>query len=254
MFALGAVVVGGLGGGGRALAAAPPGKLAGGAHWRLTTPHGPVHVWRPAGYQARTAGIVIYVHGFFTDVDGAMTGHKLAQQFAASRRNAIFVVPEAPSGPDDPIRWPELPALLEAVAGGIGEPLPDGPLVACGHSAAHLTIVKWVGDARLTHIVLIDALYAGLLEFLSWLDAMPGNELHSMVIVASGTVKWAEPFFKVVPYAVKRTGIPASVRDFTRRERAAKVLYVRTNVGHMDLVTRGKTLPVLLQRTRLKAL
>lgn len=234
--------------------AAPTGTIAGGQHWRLTTPKGPVHVWRPARYQARTAGIVIYVHGFYTTVDGAMTAHKLAQQFAASRRNAVFIVPEAPSGPDDSISWPDLGALLAAVTDGIGEPLPDGPLVACGHSAAHLTIVKWVNDVRITHIILIDALYAGLLEFLSWLDAMPGNELHSMVIVASGTVKWAEPFFKVVPYAVKRTGIPASVRDFTRRERAAKVLYVRTNVGHMDLVTRGKTLPVLLQRTRLKAL
>lgn len=221
---------------------------------RVETAHGPLHVWKPKGYQPRTAGIVVYVHGFYTDVDGAMTSHKLATQFAAARRNALFIVPEAPSGPEDKPSWPNLEELLAAAQQAIGEPLPEGPLVVAGHSAAHLTIRKWVDDPRVTHIILIDALYAGLLEFLTWLDAMPGNELHSMVIVASGTVKQAEPFFKAVPYAVKRNGLPASVRDFTRREKTAKVLYVRSRVGHMDLITRGKTLPLLLQRTRLKGL
>ncbi len=43
-----------------------PDAVAGGDHWRIEASSGPVHVWRPAGYQPATAGIVIYVHGYET--------------------------------------------------------------------------------------------------------------------------------------------------------------------------------------------
>jgi len=42
-----------------------------GTHYRVQTEHGPVHLFRPAGYDRRTAGIVVYVHGLFTRVDQA---------------------------------------------------------------------------------------------------------------------------------------------------------------------------------------
>ena len=40
-------------------------------HTRLRTPNGAVHVWKPAAYDPSTAGIVIYVHGYYVDVDDA---------------------------------------------------------------------------------------------------------------------------------------------------------------------------------------
>jgi len=41
---------------------------------------------------------VIYVHGYYTDADGAWSEHDLARQFKASHQNAMFIVPDAPSG------------------------------------------------------------------------------------------------------------------------------------------------------------
>ena len=76
-------------------AEAPP-SLAGGEHVRIATKRGPVHVWRPAGYDPLTAGIVLYVHGYYTTSDKAWAEHRLAEQFAASGRNALFIVPRAP--------------------------------------------------------------------------------------------------------------------------------------------------------------
>ena len=70
---------------------------ADGTHYRVQTEHGPVHLFRPAGYDRRTAGVVVYVHGLYTSVDQAWKDHRLATQFAASGANALFIVPEAQS-------------------------------------------------------------------------------------------------------------------------------------------------------------
>jgi len=40
-----------------------------GEHRRLVAAAGVVHVWRPPEYRHADAGIVIYVHGYFADVD-----------------------------------------------------------------------------------------------------------------------------------------------------------------------------------------
>src|SRR5688572_27928889 len=52
-------------------------RLHGGEHWRFETWNGPVHVWRPSGYDPATAGTVLYVHGYYTDVDKAWREHRL---------------------------------------------------------------------------------------------------------------------------------------------------------------------------------
>src|SRR6266571_4841674 len=73
------------------------GRVSGGEHWRIQTDHGPVHVFRPQGYDARAAGTLVYVHGLYADVDTAWRDHRLAEQFVASNRQALFIVPEAPT-------------------------------------------------------------------------------------------------------------------------------------------------------------
>src|SRR5262249_17557829 len=92
---------------------------AAGHHGRLATGHGPVHVWAPAGYHADGAATVIYIHGYYTDVDQAWNDHRLAEQFALSALNALFIVPEAPAHARNSVSWPELTTLLTAVAGAI---------------------------------------------------------------------------------------------------------------------------------------
>ncbi len=42
-----------------------------GRHQRFGTTQGPVHVWRPRAYKPATAVTIVYVHGFFTDVEQA---------------------------------------------------------------------------------------------------------------------------------------------------------------------------------------
>src|SRR5262249_8267144 len=98
-----------------ATAAAHGETVLGGEHWRLGTSRGTVHVWRPEGYDWRSAGVVVYIHGYYTSADSSWNDDRLANQFHESRRNALFIVPEAPSSGEDPVVWPSLDSLLITV-------------------------------------------------------------------------------------------------------------------------------------------
>ena len=218
---------------------------AGGEHLRLETAQGIVHLWQPADYDPATGGLVIYVHGYFANVDQAWREHALAQQFSRSRENALFVAPEAPAREREPVRWTSLQALLDAVSRE--RPLPKGPLVVMGHSGAFRTILPWLSDRRLRHLVLLDGLYGRELPFHAWLRRGRGPSRKQLVVVASETSRKAERFAARYRAAARRPAIPEDASQFTRKERSAPVLVMRSQYEHMDIVTNGLVIPLLLQ-------
>jgi hypothetical protein len=222
---------------------------AGGTHIRVETNHGPVHLFRPAGFDRKTAGVVVYVHGYYTHIDEAWHEHQLAEQFATSRRNALFVAPEAPAAPEEALSWASLHRLLGIVFRATRISAPPGPLVVVGHSGAYRTLVQWLDEPSLHQLILIDALYGNEPEFLDWLARERGNR---MTLVVKGTAKWADPFVKSLPYAVTLPEIPSVISELSRDERNAKLLCLRSQYGHFELITEGRTLPVLLGRTGLR--
>jgi hypothetical protein len=228
-----------------AVATARAERVAGGRHTRIETgEHGAIHVWRSPHFRAKTAAVVVYVHGFYTDVDQSWSRHKLARQFAASKRNALFIVPEAPVGPDEDVRWPRLGELLRTVEAEVGE-LPGGPLVAVGHSAGYKTLVGWLDYGPLDTVILLDALYGSEESFYEWLTELPGHGAHRLLLVASDTEKYAEPFAERVD-AKTIPRLPRRWKDLRSAARSAKVLYVRPKIGHMEIVTGGRVIPVAL--------
>jgi len=48
--------------------------------------------------------------------------------------------------------------------------------------------------------------------------------------------------------------MPGSAGGFSKREKNARLLYIRSQYEHMGIVTSGKVIPVLLHLTPLKAL
>lgn|GEM_PF-1197588 len=222
---------------------------AGGSHMRLETNHGPVHLFRPPGFDRKTAGVVVYVHGYYTHIDEAWYEHKLAAQFAASRRNALFIAPEAPAAPEEKPSWTSLRRLLSVVFRMARLHEPPGPLVVAGHSGAYRTLVPWLDEPALHHLILIDALYGNEPDFLDWLARERANR---MTLVVKGTAKWADPFVKHLPYAVTLPRIPGAITDLSRAARGAKLLCLRSQYGHFELITEGRVMPVLLGRCGLK--
>ena len=240
---------------GAAIDATPPyveDQVAGGDHWRFETKHGPVHVWRPPGYLHESAGIVVYVHGFYTDVDEAWNDHHLAEQFLASQQNALFIVPEAPTGKHDTPTWPSLGALIRAVRKQATVKRPWGHIVVAGHSGAYRSIVRWLDYRHVDHIILIDALYGQEERFRYWLRRAKGHNANKMLVVAADTLRWAEPFVRKSRHSRTLDMIPEKFEDLDKTALRAKLLYLRSQYGHMDLVTNGTVLPVLLRTTRLQ--
>jgi hypothetical protein len=223
---------------------------AGGTHIRVATERGPVHIFVPAGFRVATAGIVVYVHGLYVGVDGAWKHHHLARQFAASGRNALFIAPEAPAAANEEPSWLDLDALIAAALGGARLPRPGGPLIVAGHSAAYRTIVPWLGEPSLQHVILIDALYGNEDDFHHWLE---GGADRKLTLVVKGTARWADPFAARLPapWVVTEPRIPQRFSQLSRAARDARLLYLRSQYGHMELASEGRVLPVLLRRTGL---
>jgi hypothetical protein len=227
--------------------------VLGGKHFRIMTARGAVHVWVPPDYNRETAGTVIYVHGYYTDADGAWREHDLARQFKASHQNAMFIVPDAPTGNDDDVKWPALKDLRRAVTRA-NIHLPDGPVVVIGHSGAFRTVMQWVDHRLVDQIILLDALYAGEAAFDEFIASGKRADDHKLIVVAASTAEESSSFARRYKFAVARERIPSSAGGLSRRERAAKLLYIRSQFEHMAIVTSGKVIPLLLRVTPLKAL
>lgn len=227
-------------------------ELLGGTHWRFKTARGPVHVWTPPSYDYETAGIVVYVHGYRTNVDTAWTEHQLAAQFLHSQQNALFIVPEAPAGLRSRVEWPSLGRLLREVRKHTGVKRPWGHVVAVGHSGAYRTLVRWLDYRHLDHVILLDGMYGNEDEFAAWLRRAKGG--NKLILVGADTLRWTEPFARRHSSARVFDLIPETLDDIAEDERRGRLLYMRSQYDHMGIVTNGRTIPVLLRLTRLSLL
>jgi hypothetical protein len=223
-------------------------RVEGGAHVRFGTPRGPVHVWCPPDYRAATAGTVVYLHGYFNDVDSAWDEHRLAFQFAQSGKNALFVVPEVPSGRADDVYWKDLAELLREVRRRARLPIPKGPLVALGHSGAYRTLASWLDHPRLAEIILLDGLYGYEDELADWLKI--GR--RRAVLVAVDTQARTEHFLRRFPQRIHLEELPDNPEALSPQQRGARLLSLATSrFDHLELITGGKVVPLVLRLANL---
>jgi len=185
-------------------------STAGGEYWRLVSPKGPVHVWRPRGYRGDLA--VAYLHGYYVNVDEAMQKHKLLDQFVASGVQALFVVPETPKSNEQGVFWKSLPELLGFVNASVGASAKTVHAVA--HSGGYRTVLDWLPAPELQRVTLLDALYAGVTTFANW-AARAGHRLVTVAI----------------------TGTPLT--NSLKLAGKANVTVVRESTTHMGLVEKG---------------
>ena len=67
-----------------------------------------------------------------------------------------------------------------------------------------------------------------------------------MTLIVKGTARWADPFVRSYRRAITLPRIPDSFDELSRAQRTAKLLCLRSQYEHMELITEGKTLPVVL--------
>lgn len=223
-------------------------NLLGGGHWRLPTSSGAVHVWTPAGYDVLTAGIVLFAHGYGTSADASWKQARLASQFRASRRNALFIVPDGPQRDGEPLRWPALDKLLRAVATRGCMRLPTGPVIIISHSSGFRTLASWIGDPRVHEAILLDGFHGRERALASWLAQAPGRK---MLIVAARSRAMADHWVSTLPGARQLAYVPRYPGELIPEERAAPLLYLRSQYAHSEMINRQVVIPLVLALVRL---
>lgn len=218
--------------------------VSAGRHERIDGPRGPIHVWVPASYHADTGATVVYVHGYYDTADSAWTAHALPEQFALSALNALFIVPEAPSGVRLPVNYPDLGELLRVVEDKLGVPRGQALTVALGHSGGYRTLEKWLDEPMLDQLVMIDAQYGDEDVIVRWARA---SDHHRLIMVGQDTVLGTEAVAEKLPEAVTLDRFPPAYELWPAEAKTARIVYVRAQFGHMALVNAGTVIPSVLR-------
>lgn len=216
-----------------------------------------VWTWRPDG---DLLGTVIYVHGMFDNADtawkgtlGSFTSNKvykrpggapLQDQFEQSGVQALFVVAEAEINSDNgsEVVWTDLQDLLRTAGA-------KGPVAALSHSAGYATVSRWLGDADLVHISLIDSMYGSRSKYEQWLK----GDGHSIDLIGAGKTPRYH-FEQMLKPWTKVTAQDKTPPRFLKRNSSdpdplqAKVLWMPDPHDHMDLIAEGKVIPAVLKR------
>lgn len=198
-----------------------------GIHQRWVTEHGPIHTWY-SGPKVPTK-VVLYVHGYYDSADSAFEKHRLADQFASSGLDTLFVVPEAPSGAGQSVSWLSLEQLLAEVAAHLTIAAPASVLVL-GHSGGHRTIKSWLGSPLVNRVILLDGLYGDPSPFEHWLARRNDAQL---VVVSQSTLPKATAWLKLLDPSVR-----------------SRVSHRRATCSHMQIVTDGWWIPEVLREIR----
>lgn len=200
-------------------------------------------MYRAAG--VRPTLTVVYVHGFYTNVDEAWKQHQLPGKFTRSRLPAVFVVPEAPTAAQEPVRWRDLEALLDVVRQARPRLLPTrAPVLAVGHSAAYKTIVNWLPHPQLQEVMLVDALYGFEDEYADWL--LQARQRRLVVLVRT-TEQWVRNLTKRLRFGMRLDAIPDKA---TAKLRSSRLVVAQSQHGHMELVTEPDVLINILRLSR----
>jgi len=215
-----------------------------GKHLRLEGPHGPVHVWIPAGYRAETGATIVYVHGYWNTVDTAWAAHQLPEQVALSALNAILIAPEAPIQQKVAVNYPDLTELLRFVEDKAGVPRGAALTVAIGHSGAYRTIYEWFDEPMLDQVILVDAMYGDEDVIVEWAKA---SERHRLIMIGEDTVLGAEAIAAKLPELVILDRFPPTYELWPAEAKAARLVYIRSQFSHMPLVSEGVALPSALR-------
>src|SRR5688572_24137853 len=139
-----------------------------GAVERFATERGSIYTFTPSCTLPASAPVVLYVHGYWDRVEEAFVEHRLADQFRASGRCAVFIVPAAPSSPREKVLWPELEELLARIELESGRRLSRSAIAIAGHSGAYRTLRSWSLHPGVDELILLDAMYGDT----SWLERL----------------------------------------------------------------------------------
>lgn len=203
--------------------------------------------------EAAHVDFVIHFHGWNNTVAGTLRDFQLIEQFAASGRNAILVVPEGPhNAPDsfggkleDPGGFEkfmdEVIITLQQRAGFTRKKFSVGRIILSGHSGGY-RVISGILDRggwpeAVKKVWLFDALYAETGKFLGWSDRTHGRLLN-IYTDHGGTKAESTALMELL----KKRGTPFLAFEESQLTPAglkkAQLVFIHTDLAHNDVVAK----------------
>ena len=222
-----------------------------------------VAIFIPNGFrETGQVDFVVHFHGWYNTVAGTLNSFRLIEQFVASGRNAVLVVPEGPhNAPDsfggkleDPEGFKrfmaEVVATLRERAEFKQKHFTIGNIILSGHSGGYRVMSAIVDrgglSASVKEIWLFDALYAEADKFLAWSDKQHGRLLN-IYTDRGGTKDDSEAMIALL----KKRGTPFLATEETKATEAElksnKFVFLHTDLGHSDVLEKRKEFCLFLK-------
>ncbi len=222
-----------------------------------------VALFIPHGFrETDRVDLVVHFHGWRNDVAGTLRTFRLPEQFAASRKNAVLVVPEGPRhAPDsfggkleDPGGFKRFVAEVAATLRSRGAfrrtDWSVGRILLSGHSGGYRVIAGILDRGGQTEPIaevwLFDALYGRADSYLAWADRT-GGRLLNIYTDRGGTKAESE---KLRDRLVAR-GSPVLATIETALApaalRAGRFVFIHTELGHDDVLARRDQFALFLR-------
>ncbi len=213
----------------------------------------------------RTIDFVVHFHGWGNNVSNALVKYQLPEQFAASHRNAILIVPQGPFNASDSFGGKLEDAdgfkkfMAEALdvlkqqgivaKGGIGH------IILSGHSGGYEVISAILARGGLTgkigEVWLFDALYAKTERFALWFDHHPGRFID-LYTEHGGTKDESESLMA----ALQGNGVPYLSADETNATavdlRSHHLIFLFSELPHDEVVQARATFRQFLETSFLE--
>jgi hypothetical protein len=228
-----------------------------------------VAVFIPENFRASgKMDFVVHFHGWNHTVTGTLAEYKLIEQFAASGKNAVLIVPQGPFNAPDSFGgkledtngfknfMDELTARLEAVPGALARTnWAIGNIILSGHSGGYHVMAAILDHGGLSdkirEVWLFDALYGGTEKFVAWQKAENGR-LLDIYTDHGGTKEETENLMA----ALKTNGVSFFAAEDTNASpenlRTNKLVFLHSDLVHNDVVAKRKTFEQFLQTSCLQ--
>ena len=215
----------------------------------------------PRGFKPGTEiDVVVHFHGWRNSIAGAARDFDLLGQFAASRRNAVLILPEGPlNAPDssggkleDAGGFARFMAEVMAVlkANGVSGDARLGRVVLSGHSGAYRVISAILESGGLPEgvreVYLFDALYGQMDRFQRWFESAPDRRFVVLYADTGGTLEETRKF--ITTMGARKTA-PLSAEESTVTDpqlRAHRIVFLHSSKGHNEVLSTGGNLRRLL--------
>lgn len=152
-----------------------------------------VAIFIPNGFKpGEVTNFIVYVHGWYNNIDSACAQFKLIEQFSESNKNAIFIFPEGPkNSPDSYCGRLEKKDGLKNLINDATKFLSEkgklntakvGNIILAGHSGAYRAISFCLMRGGLTEnisdVILFDALYGETEKYAHWIKNYNGRFIN----------------------------------------------------------------------------